>query len=92
MPSDKDKTTLVATNDAGVIKGFATLRRNSSEPCIDELESKIELQRLYIDVSSHRQGVGTLLMKYLVDIAKGEGFRNPWLGTWDENDKGEQGV
>lgn len=85
--SHQDKTTLVAIDDAGVIKGFATLARNSTESCVENLDDKVELQRLYVDVSAHRQGVGSLLVKSMEKIAKEEGFRNMWLGVWDENHK-----
>ena len=85
--SHQDKTTLVVTDDTGVIKGFATLTRNSTEPCVESLEDKVELQRLYVDLSAHRQGVGSMLMRSMEEIATGEGFRNMWLGVWDENHK-----
>ena len=83
----QDKTTLVATDDSGAIKGFATLTRNTSEPCVETLENKVELQRLYVDTSAHRQGVGGLLMKAMDEIAQSEGFKNIWLGVWEENHK-----
>lgn len=83
--SHKDKTTLVATDDSGAIKGFSTLTRNSSEPCVEEVEDRVELQRLYVDTSAHRQGVGSTLMRSMDALARQEGFRNMWLGVWEEN-------
>ena len=83
--SHKDKTTLVATDDSEAIRGFSTLTRNSSEPCVENVEDRVELQRLYVDTSAHRQGVGSTLMSSMEDLARKEGFRNMWLGVWEEN-------
>ncbi|KAL2107991.1 hypothetical protein VUR80DRAFT_4432 [Thermomyces stellatus] len=83
--SHRDKTTLVATDESGAVKGFSTLTRNTSEPCVEEFEDRVELQRLYVDTSAHRKGVGSMLMRSMEALARREGFRNMWLGVWEEN-------
>lgn len=82
-----DKKTLVATDGDGVLKGFVTMARGTSEPCVEGVESRVELNRLYVDVEAHGQGVGTLLSRAIEQIAREEGFRNMWLGVWEENEK-----
>ncbi|SPO04712.1 related to Protease synthase and sporulation negative regulatory protein PAI 1 [Cephalotrichum gorgonifer] len=85
--SPATKQTLVAVNEAGKIMGFVTLDRASSEPCVEHLENLAELARLYVDTSAHGQGVGTLLSKAVEQLARDEGYKNMWLGVWEENHK-----
>lgn len=83
--SHKDKTTLVAVDESGAIKGFSTLTRNTVEPCVEHLEGRVELQRLYVDKTAHRQGIGSILMKSMESLAREEGYRHVFLGVWEEN-------
>lgn len=85
-----DKKMLVATDEEGVLKGFVSLERGSSEPCVEDVESRVELNRLYVAVEAHGQGVGTLLSRAIEQIAREEGFKNMWLGVWEENEKAIQ--
>ena len=84
------KDTFVATTPAGALVGFAVLTRGSSEPCIAHLNDTIELQRLYVDPEFHGNGVGKLLAMQLEDIARERGFRNMWLGVWEDNIKAQK--
>ncbi|ATY62683.1 Acyl-N-acyltransferase [Cordyceps militaris] len=68
-----------ATTD-GVVVGFAQLTRGTSaaEPCVATLPhaaSSVELQRLYVDLSHHGQGIGRRLAGAVEDIARGKGSR-----------------
>ncbi|EGX96286.1 Acyl-CoA N-acyltransferase [Cordyceps militaris CM01] len=87
--SSGDDSDNSATTD-GVVVGFAQLTRGTSaaEPCVATLPhaaSSVELQRLYVDLSHHGQGIGRRLAGAVEDIARGEGFTHMWLGVWEEN-------
>lgn len=82
-----EKDTIVATDERGRIQGYVTLAHGTSEPCVEDLESKAELERLYVDVSAHGKGVGSLLARAIEQLARDAGYKNMWLGVWEENEK-----
>ncbi|KAJ8099348.1 acyl-CoA N-acyltransferase [Lipomyces tetrasporus] len=87
---DPMKDIIVATDQSGKILGFAYLTRNTSEPCVADLADKVELQRIYVDPAAHGKGIGSLLVRSIEEIARKRGFRNIWLGVWEENYKAQK--
>jgi ribosomal protein S18 acetylase RimI-like enzyme len=84
--ADTNKDMLVATGpDGTTVVGFAQLTRGTSEPCLAHLDNFVELQRIYVGLEYHGQGVGKMLAQRLEGMAKEEGFRHIWLGVWEEN-------
>lgn len=83
--NDPNKDMVVASNQDGTILGFALLTRGSFEPCISNVESTVELQRIYVDPAHHGKGVGKLLANKLEDMAREQKFKHIWLGVWEEN-------
>ncbi|KAM0301483.1 hypothetical protein ACHAPM_005712 [Fusarium culmorum] len=83
--NDPNKDVIVATNSDHKFLGFAYLTRGSSEPCVEDLEKTVELQRIYVDPDSHGAGVGKALEKAIERMARDQGFKNLWLGVWEEN-------
>ncbi|KAM0188036.1 hypothetical protein ACHAPA_009729 [Fusarium lateritium] len=83
--NDQNKDVIIATNDEGDLLGFAYLTRGSSEPCVEGLEKTVELQRIYVHPASHGTGVGKVLEKTIETMAREQGFKNLWLGVWEEN-------
>jgi ribosomal protein S18 acetylase RimI-like enzyme len=80
------KDTIVATDgENGLVVGFAIMTRGTREPCIEHVQSKVELQRLYVDIGMHGKGIGKLLARTLETMARSQGFRHMWLGVWEEN-------
>ncbi|KAK0647914.1 Spermidine/spermine N(1)-acetyltransferase [Lasiodiplodia hormozganensis] len=79
------KDTILAVDAAGEVLGFAVLTRGSSEPCVEQLESKVELQRIYVHPDAHGKGVGGRLGRRVEEMAREQGFRWMWLGVWEEN-------
>ncbi|KEZ41732.1 hypothetical protein SAPIO_CDS6925 [Scedosporium apiospermum] len=79
------RETLVAVDAEGRVKGYATLTKGTSEPCVDDVPDKAELQRLYVDASALGMGIGGLLERAVEDLAREGGFRHLWLGVWEEN-------
>ncbi|KAL1638761.1 hypothetical protein SLS58_008575 [Diplodia intermedia] len=65
----------------GIILGFAVLTQGTSEPCVDGLEGKVELQRIYVDTGAQGRGVGALLAREVEGLARERGFAHVWLGT-----------
>jgi ribosomal protein S18 acetylase RimI-like enzyme len=80
------KDTIVAVDPTnGDLLGFVLVTRGSSEPCVSHLEDTIELQRIYVDSAAHGMGIGGLLSRAADELARQKGFRNMWLGVWEEN-------
>ncbi|KPM38648.1 hypothetical protein AK830_g7903 [Neonectria ditissima] len=82
---DENKDVVVAMGLEGDILGFAYLTTGSSEPCVEHVESRVELQRIYVHPSGQGKGVGRLLSSTIDEMAKEKGFENIWLGVWEEN-------
>ena len=66
------------------IAGYA-LARSGPAPAVVGDESALELGRLYAGREFIGHGVGSLLMRAVLDDAKGSGIRSIWLGVWEHN-------
>ncbi|KAH8667890.1 acetyltransferase [Ilyonectria robusta] len=82
---DENKHIIVATGSEGEILGFSYLNTGSSEPCIAHVEDTVELQRIYVHPSGHGKGIGGLLSSEIHEMARERGYKNIWLGVWEEN-------
>ncbi|KAK7890431.1 hypothetical protein LTR67_008318 [Exophiala xenobiotica] len=78
-----------AESDGRVI-GFAQLTEGTSEPCVDDLEGVVELQRLYVEADFRSSGVGRVLTTQSEDLARKLGYRIVWLGVWEGNFKAQR--
>ncbi|KAH8884354.1 acyl-CoA N-acyltransferase [Thozetella sp. PMI_491] len=87
---DETKDTIVATDPGGNLLGFAILARGSTEPCVDHVEDKVELLRIYVNSSQHGKGIGKLLYNSIETMARDQGFKHIWLGVWEENFKAQK--
>ncbi|KAL2424249.1 hypothetical protein ABEF95_007309 [Exophiala dermatitidis] len=73
------------------IIGFAQLTEGTSEPCIEDLDSIVELQRLYVHQDFHGLGVGKALTAAIEDkAARVLDYRAIWLGVWEGNFKAQR--
>lgn len=88
--NNPDKDVIVATNSDDEVQGFAYLTRGSTEPCVENLEKTVELQRIYVDPNSHGAGVGKALEKTIENMAREQGYMNLWLGVWEENNRAKK--
>lgn len=70
--------------------GFAQLTEFTTEPCIADLESVVELQRLYVEPEYHGSGVGKTLTKEVEAMARDQGYRIIWVGVWEGNFKAQR--
>lgn len=84
------KELLVAIDANNVILGFALLTQDSSEPCVEHINDKIELQRIYVSSEYQGLGIGRLLFEEIEKVAKRKAFRYMWLGVWLENTKAQR--
>ncbi|RSL48644.1 hypothetical protein CEP54_012814 [Fusarium duplospermum] len=82
---DDNKDVIVATDGNDRILGFAYLTQGSTEPCVQHVEKTVELQRIYVHPSAHGEGVGRALERAIENMAQEQGFKNIWLGVWEEN-------
>ncbi|MCI1773045.1 GNAT family N-acetyltransferase [Paenibacillus lautus] len=46
----------------------------------------LEIERIYIKQSYHKQGLGKYLMNKAVEIALEKNLRKIWLGVWEKNE------
>lgn len=64
--------------------GYAKLRTSSSEECVTG-PNPIELERLYVDKSIVRCGLGSRLLQKCIDHGASSDYHTMWLGVWDQN-------
>ncbi|KAF2153931.1 acyl-CoA N-acyltransferase [Myriangium duriaei CBS 260.36] len=88
--TNPDKDMLVAEDDNGTIVGFVLMNRASIEPCVEHLKPKIELQRLYISIDHHGQGIAQALTREVEDSARKNDFKYMWLGVWENNHRAQK--
>jgi len=95
--SNPDKDMIVAmaqnpdaatqTSEPDTIVGFALLTRNTTDPCITHFPQTVELQKIYVHPDCQGLGIGTLLAAEVDSMARKQGYKNMWLGVWEENVK-----
>jgi len=79
--SISDKETQTYVYDSGIIKGFITIG-----PCHDEdKKGVLELWNIYVDPIMQRQGIGTALIRFFEETAKGLGYNEICLRTLNKN-------
>lgn len=61
------------------------LTQNMSEACIDDIDNKIQLQRLYVSEKRQGLGIGRELMARAEMEAHKMGIKNLWLASWELN-------
>lgn len=64
--------------------GYAKLRTGTTDPSVTGPDP-VELERLYVDRSAIRRGVGAALMRASLAAARSAGHRTLWLGVWEHN-------
>jgi diamine N-acetyltransferase len=69
--------------------GYAKLREDSEAGCVKN-ETAVELQRIYLVERVFGQGVGEILLKHCLEIARTRGFETLWLGVWEENRRAQR--
>ncbi|KAH7123074.1 acyl-CoA N-acyltransferase [Dactylonectria macrodidyma] len=87
---DPEKRTYVATNEDCRILGFATMAYETNKACIEDVQSTIELQRVYVDTAVLGKGLSFRLARTIEKQAKEEGFQNIWLSVWEEHGSGHK--
>lgn len=85
LKDDNKVFTVACVND--VVAAFSVLTTGTSEPCVEQLERRIEIQRVYADSAFQGKGVARTLMEATLDLAKELGNKWAWLGVWESNHK-----
>ncbi len=66
------------------IAGFIKLNEGNAQT--EKLDSRyLEIERIYLLKKFYRQGLGTVLIDFAIEIAKSKGKEKVWLGVWEEN-------
>ncbi|RDW79932.1 hypothetical protein BP6252_04570 [Coleophoma cylindrospora] len=81
---------IVAVDPQDTVMGFVQLTQGTTDPCLEGVESPIELQRLYVSQDFHGSGVGRKLYETVEGMARQRGFKTLWLGVWEENFKAQK--
>ncbi|KAG2177376.1 hypothetical protein INT44_007887 [Umbelopsis vinacea] len=81
---------MVACNADDKVLGFVQLIKGSSEPCVEDAENAIKLQRIFVHHESHGLGIGKLLIKMAEKVASSQGYKTLWLGVFEENIKAQK--
>ena len=64
--------------------GFAELEASSPPECVRG-PSPVRLHKLYVTADAIGTGVGSALMRFVIDWARGAGHGSMWLGVWEHN-------
>ena len=78
---NKQKIIFIAYSDDKAV-GYAMLTKGTTEQCLLHANS-IELQRLYVLQSFHRQGIASQLMHTCLNECNE--YDSIWLGVWEHN-------
>jgi ribosomal protein S18 acetylase RimI-like enzyme len=87
---DPLKHLMVACNADDNMLGFVQLTKGSVEPCVEDAENPIELQRIYVHHESQGLGIGKLLIQTAEKVASSQGYKSMWLGVWEDNIKAQK--
>jgi diamine N-acetyltransferase len=66
--------------------GYARMRENNNPPVLGDTPS-MEIARIYAVHTAIGKGVGNLLMRQCVDIARKKAQKSIWLGVWEKNER-----
>jgi ribosomal protein S18 acetylase RimI-like enzyme len=63
------------------------LKVNTSNAQSEEMgEEAIEIERIYIINTFHKQGLGKQLLNKAIEIAEEQNKKKIWLGVWEKNE------
>ncbi|KAI0102134.1 acyl-CoA N-acyltransferase [Nemania sp. FL0031] len=83
--------TWAARESTGKVLGMVQLVRDLTEPCVPgDPATHAELRRLYVDTAAHGRGIGSKLIATVEEQARAEGYKQLWLGVWENNDGAEK--
>ena len=83
--SDPSRPALVLELDGRPV-GFAQLRLGHREPCVTGA-CPVELQRIYVLSEAQGSRCGAALMAASLELSRGWGADQVWLGVWEHNAK-----
>jgi|SRR3989344_387392 len=73
---------LIALSDNMPI-GYAKLRKNGIPGGLGK--KSIEIERMYLIKEKIGKGIGKIVMKKCLDIARKKGYKIVWLGVWEQH-------
>lgn len=79
------RTIFIAVDPEGHVRGFTTLAYQTTKPCVEAIEGAVELQRMYVDTTTHGRGIGWGLLQCAVTTAVERGYKSMWLSSFSEN-------
>jgi len=66
------------------IVGYIKLNRKEAQNEFKD-DVSLEVERIYVDSDNQGNGLGTLLLDKVKEIAKKDGLTYVWLGVWEKN-------
>jgi ribosomal protein S18 acetylase RimI-like enzyme len=72
-------------NDKDIV-GYLKINFSESQTDINDHQS-IEIERIYLKKEFQRLGLGSIILDFVIEIAKSNAKKYVWLGVWDQNPK-----
>jgi ribosomal protein S18 acetylase RimI-like enzyme len=66
--------------------GYARMLESPSPPELGEVDA-IEISRIYVEQKTIAKGIGSLLLRKCIDMAREKNKNMIWLGVWEHNTK-----
>lgn len=79
-----DDAEILVAEDDGAPVGYSFLRDSPNPPAAVSGAKPIEILRFYVDGKAQGRGIGAMLMKASLDVARRRGADVAWLQTWKE--------
>jgi len=79
-----DDAEILVAEDEGEPVGYAFLQDSPTPPAVVSGRKAIEILRFYVDGKTQGRGIGAMLMKESLGIARRRGADVVWLQTWKE--------
>ncbi|KAK9774928.1 putative N-acetyltransferase domain-containing protein [Seiridium cardinale] len=89
--ADPSKTYLVARTTYGNVVGIAQLHSGQTHSSVQAAAHQVAvMQKVYVDITTHGQGIGSKLITAIEQLARDEGAEQLWLTVWEENVKAQR--
>jgi ribosomal protein S18 acetylase RimI-like enzyme len=69
--------------------GYIKLNEGSAQT-EDRTDNALEIERIYVDATFHGRGLGKMLIRKALEVARDKSKECVWLGVWEHNPKAIQ--
>lgn len=83
--NDTETGFYILTED-GKLKGYVKSGRQNNLDILNNYPH-LEIERIYVDNSDQRNGIGKKMLDFIIQKAKEKNIKYVWLGVWQKNEK-----